>query len=214
VNGFSVDAEFVPLTVTDRLVADPPAFGVALAHAWPSASAGAGGGERRAVEVARQAVQALGIRNGPSYTQLRIAPDGPRVVEVAARLGGGHDAELCEAALGVDANALALAAALAEPIKLLRPEPRLGGACVLFLVPPPGALEFTEGVEEALAVDGVLEVRLYRSRGYIFVPLRRGADRAGAVLARGEDRDDALARARRAADRIRFVTADAEALIS
>ena len=27
---------FGPLTVTDRLTAEPPAFGVALAHAWPS----------------------------------------------------------------------------------------------------------------------------------------------------------------------------------
>ena len=214
VNGFSVDGEFVPLTVTDRLVAEPPAFGVALAHAWPSRSADQDGGEFRAVAVARRAVDALGIRNGPSYTQLRLGPDGPQVVEVAARLGGGHDAERCEAALGVDANALALAAALGEPLEPLHPEPRVSGACVLFLVPPPGMLAATEGVDEAAAVEGVLDVRLYRVPGYIFVPLRGGSDRAGAVLATGDDRDDALARARRAADRIRFVTADAEALIS
>jgi len=229
VNGFSVDGTFVPLTVTDRLVAEPPAFGVALAHAWPSRSERARSepveeapenrelhpsAQASAADVARLAVEALGIRNGPSYTQLRVGPDGPQVVEVAARLGGGHDAELCEAALGVDANALALAAALGEPLELPRPEPRVGGACVLFLVPPPGTLEATVGVEAAEAVEGVLDVRLYRVPGYVFVPLRRGADRAGAVLAVGADRDDALARARRAAERIRFVTADAEALIS
>ncbi len=34
--GFSVDGTFTALTVTDRLTADPPAFGVALAHVWPS----------------------------------------------------------------------------------------------------------------------------------------------------------------------------------
>ena len=37
------------------------------------------------------------------------------MIEVAARLGGGHDAELVEAATGVDLNGLALAAALGEP---------------------------------------------------------------------------------------------------
>jgi biotin carboxylase len=208
VNGFSVDGEFVPLTVTDRLVADPPAFGVALAHAWPSRDADG------AAAVAAQAVSALGIRNGPSYTQLRVGPDGPQVVEVAARLGGGHDAELCLIALGVDLNALALAAALGEPIALPRPEPQVGGACVSFLVPPPGVLMAVEGIEEARAAEGVLDVRVYREPGYIFVPLRRGADRAGAVLATGESRDEALARAAVAADRIRFVTADAEALVT
>ena len=208
VNGFSVDGTFVPLTVTDRLVAEPPAFGVALAHAWPSRNADG------AAAVAQRAVEALGIRSGPSYTQLRVGPDGPQVVEVAARLGGGHDAELCAAALGVDANELALAAALGEELATPLPQPRVGGACVLFLVPPPGVLTATEGVEEATAMNGILDVRIYRMPGYIFVPLRRGADRAGAVLATGDDRDDALARARRAAERIRFVTADAEALIS
>ena len=57
VNAFSVDGELVPLTVTDRSLADPPAFGVALAHVWPSehdtaaaveAARGRGGGARRA----------------------------------------------------------------------------------------------------------------------------------------------------------------------
>jgi biotin carboxylase len=32
VNAFSVDGRFNPLTITDRMVAEPPAFGVALAH--------------------------------------------------------------------------------------------------------------------------------------------------------------------------------------
>ena len=68
-------------------------------------------------------------------------------------------------------------------------------------------------VEDALALEGVLGVRVYREPGYIFVPLRRGADRAGAVLAVGADRDDAVQRARRAAERIRFETVDAEALV-
>ena len=36
VNAFSVGGEFHPLTVTDRLTAEPPAFGVALAHVWPA----------------------------------------------------------------------------------------------------------------------------------------------------------------------------------
>jgi len=48
-------------------------------------------------------------------------------------------------------------------------------------------------------------VRSYRTPGWRFGPLRRGADRAGAVLAVGDDRDDALARARRSAETVRFV---------
>jgi cysteine synthase A len=128
------------------------------------------------------------------------------VIEVAARLGGGHDAELVQAATGVDLNGLAIAAALGEPVDPPRVEARVGGAVTRFLVAPPGLLEEVE-VPESL--DGVQRVRLYREPGYVFAPLRRGADRAGAVLAVGSSRAEALAQANAAADRIRFLTADA-----
>ena len=121
VNAFSVGGRFVPLTVTDRLTADPPAFGVALAHAWPSQAAG-----EEAARVAQAAAELSGITDGPTYTQLRIGPDGPQVIELAARLGGGHDAELVKAALGVDLNALALTAALGEELEPPGPEPKVG----------------------------------------------------------------------------------------
>ncbi len=201
VNAVSLDGVFHPLTVTDRLLADPPAFGVALAHAWPSVQE-----TDRAVEAARAAVTALGISNGPSYTQLRIGSDGrPYVVEVAARLGGGHDAELCREAVGVDLNDVAITFALGQPCGALSPGERAGGACVVFLVAPEGVLLGVEGVEEALAIEGVAWVRTYRQPGWRFGPLRRGADRAGAILATGRDRDGALARARRAAETVRFL---------
>jgi biotin carboxylase len=201
VNAFSLRGEFHPLTVTDRLTAEPPAFGVALAHVWPSEAAGA-----KAAEVAEAAVSALGIENGPSYTQLRIGPDGPQVIEVAARLGGGHDAELAKLALGVDLNGLALKAALGERIwsAALQPTPEVGGAVVRFLVPPVGVLEEVEGVDEARAVEGVQDMRIYRSPGHVFGEFLRGADRAGAVLAIGDSRDEALERSGEAARLIRF----------
>ncbi len=200
VNAFSLRGEFHPLTVTDRLTAEPPAFGVALAHVWPSEAGG------QAAAVAESAVAALGIENGPTYTQLRIGPEGPQVIEVAARLGGGHDAELAKLALGVDLNGLALQAALGESIwsAALNAVPQVGGAVARFLVPPEGVLQEVEGTEEARAVEGVQDVRIYREPGHVFGPFRRGADRAGAVLATGDSRVEALERADEAARLIRF----------
>ena len=61
VNAFSVDGRFHPLTVTDRIVAEPPAFGVALAHVWPSDLPPEAAAEVR-VEAAAEAV---GVREGP-----------------------------------------------------------------------------------------------------------------------------------------------------
>jgi hypothetical protein len=78
-----------------------------------------------------------------------------------------------------------------------------------FLVAPPGVLERVEVPDD---LEGVRRVRIYREPGYVHTPLRRGADRAGALLAVGDSRDEALAQANAAADRIRFVTADAGSL--
>ncbi len=203
VNAFSVDGRFHPLTVTDRLTAEPPAFGVALAHVWPSA------GAADAAEAARSAAEALGVENGPTYTQIVHGADGPRVVELAARVGGGHDAELCTAAVHVDLNALALAVALGERVEPAEPDGR-GGACVRFLVAPEGRLVAVNGLDDARRVDGVLEVRAYRRPGWVFGPLRRGADRAGFVLATGRSAAGALETADRAARLVQFEVADVE----
>jgi biotin carboxylase len=210
VNGFSLDGRFHPLTVTDRLTAEPPAFGVALAHVWPSEL---GPPEiAAAIEAAGAAVAALGIANGPSYTQVLVSEAGPRVGEVAARIGGGHDAELCRAVLGVDLNGLALAGALGLEIapRQLAPVARAGGGCVRFLVAPPGELRSLSGLEEAYAIDGVKGIRVYRRPGHRFGALIRGSDRAGAILAVGDSRDEALQQADRAAELVRFETAPVE----
>jgi len=206
---FSIGGRFFPLTVTDRLTAEPPAFGVALRHTWPSEAAAAD-----AFRVAEAAAAAVGVTDGPTHVELRFGPDGPQVMELAARLGGGHNAELCRAAVGVDLNGLALAAALGEPIAEgdLQAEPQVGSALVRFLVPPEGVLQEVDGVEEARAVEGVQEVRIYREPGHVFGTFLRGADRAGAVLVTGSSREEAVDRADEAARLIRFKVS-AESLV-
>ena len=130
-------------------------------------------------------------------------------------LGGGHDAELCRVALGVDLNGAAISAALGEEVAptQLAPVAKVGGACVRFLVPPPGELREVIGMEDAFAQEGIRGIRIYRRPGHRFGEFRRGADRAGAILAVGDSREEALERAARAEAMIRFETEDVEALV-
>jgi biotin carboxylase len=126
-------------------------------------------------------------------------------------VGGGHDAELCRAALRVDLNQAAISAALGEQVRRnrLAPQARVGGACIRFLVAQPGELRSIKGLDEAFAVDGVRGIRVYRKPGHVFGPLRSGSDRAGAILAVGDSAEDALARADRARSLVRFEIQDA-----
>ena len=197
VNAFIDEGRFVPLTVTDRERA--LAFGVATAHIYPSLHPVAG-----VVAAAEAACRALGLRSGPSYTQVLLTPDGPRVMEVAARLGGGHDGELCTAALGVDLSAAAVLAALGRTPDSLAPK-RERAAAVRFLVAPAGRLVRIDGLADARALPGVDLAHVYRTPGALIGPLLRGPDRAGFVLATGATREDAEAATRAAESTIRFV---------
>ncbi len=202
--GFSLDGRYHALAVTDRRSAPAPAFGVSLEHSWPSSL---GESElERTIGIAGRAVAALGIEQGPSYVQVIVGERGPLLIELAARLGGGHEAELVEAALGIELNDLALAAALGESIdpRALAAQSLVGGACTSFLVAPEGELVAVHGAGEASALEGVKRVRIYREPGYVFSPFRSRSDRAGAILTLGRDREQAVERAREASDLIRF----------
>src|SRR5207247_4823504 len=100
----------------------------------------------------------------------------------------------------------------AIPAGQLAPSLGVGGAVVRFLVAPPGELREVRGLEEAYATPGVRGIRVYRKPGHRFQELRRASDRAGAILATGETREDAVQAADRAARQTRFVTAPVEAV--
>lgn len=209
VTGFCAAGRLVPLTVTDR---EQATFGVTIAQAWP-ADLGAPA-IASAIGTTAAAARALGVTDGPVTAQVLIADDGALLAKLSARVGGGHDGELARVAVGVDLNALAVAAALGEPLQArdLAPQHGVGGACVRFLVAPAGELHEVRGVEEAFEIGGVRGIRIYRKPGYVFGELRRASDRAGAVLATGDGAADALAAAEEAVRRIRFVTRAREAV--
>jgi cysteine synthase A len=181
---------------------------VPLEESWPSPHAQA------AAEVARRAVEALGIDYGPSHVRLRLSRGGPEVIQVSARLGANHEAELVELVTGIDLYRLALAAALDWPFEVgvLTDDrtPPFGGATIRFLVAPSGRLESVEAPE---GLNGVVAIWIYHQPGHAFGPLSRPSDRAGALLSVGSNREQAVARADAAVERIRFRTADAEALV-
>lgn len=83
--------------------------------------------------VASDALEALGITHGVSHTDLRLTPQGPKVIEVNARHGGDLIGELVRLATGIS---LPLAAALAcGETPNLRPT-RQRSAAIGMIYPP------------------------------------------------------------------------------
>jgi biotin carboxylase len=128
-----------------------------------------------AVRVEHAALRALGVRHGPTHTELKLTPDGPRVIEVNGRMGG-YVADLHLRARGVRYVEAAVLAALGlDPAAALRPDPRRAErravAFQFCLVPPAGvaaasALDDLAGLEALHEVPGIdyVEVSAPRSR--------------------------------------------------
>lgn len=60
------------------------------------------------------AIKSIGIRNGCAHTEIKATSKGPKIVEIAARLGGDHIPELIERAFGIDLWSNVIKIALGE----------------------------------------------------------------------------------------------------
>jgi biotin carboxylase len=179
VNGFLLDGEYFPMSVTRRLLHPPPPLGVCIAHRYPSLLAN----EQPLFDLARTASLAVGLRTGPSYVQVRMRDGAPWAIEVGARLGGGKDAELAKLVTGFDAIRANVLWALGELTRddLQPGEPAAPVGQVRFVVRDPGRIVRLD-TAPALALDGVHEAGWYWREGMTLPPLTSGAERLGYLL--------------------------------
>jgi len=106
--------------------------------------------------LARAAVSSLGLTDGPGHVELIVTADGPRLVEMGARGGGGHVfSTIVEAVSGVP-MVRESARVLAGDEPDLVPKHERGCVYRLF-VPQGGVIRAIRGVEEARAMPGVLD---------------------------------------------------------
>jgi biotin carboxylase len=117
-------------------------------------------GSRSAVlDLATRAIHALGVHTGCLHTEVKFTPDGPRIIEVNGRMGGGVP-EMLERAAGVSLLDLTLRVALGEPVFVDGPvaTDRIGYR--FFLQPPTvsatvTAIEGINDLSDNAAVDTV-----------------------------------------------------------
>ena len=189
INGFLLDGEYFPMSITKRLLHPPPPLGVCIVHRYPSGLSPER--ERELFRIARLASTAVGIETGPSYVQVRE----DFVIEVGARLGGGKDAELAKLVTGFDAIRANVLWALGSlgPEDLQRGEAVATHGQVRFVVAPSGRILRLDA-SPALALEGVHEAGFYWREGMTLPPLTSGAERLGYLVltASGEDELDEL----------------------
>jgi biotin carboxylase len=141
--------------------------------------------------------RALGLAEGPIHAELRLSPEGPVVLEIAARSIGGLCSRTLRFGAGLTLEEVLVAHAMGLPLDSLRREARASGVMML-PIPRRGVLHGVRGVEAARAVPGVEDVVITVPEGREVVPLPEGDSYLGFLFARGEAPAEVEAALRRA----------------
>lgn len=187
--------------ITRKHLGTPPAF-VETGHDYPAAVDPA---VRSALlDTATRGTELLGLGWGPLHWELRVDGQGRAVpMEVNPRLAGGFIPELVRHAQGIDLvrETLRLVAGQAPEIAPARHR----HASIRFLFSPgAGRLESVDGFDDAHALDGVVEVALYRSVGDELAIAGDFRDRIGHVIACADDAGAACRAAERGRNAVRI----------
>ncbi len=202
VETLTFDGRHVVVAVTDKEIGRS-GF-VEIGHSQPS-----GISAETLSEVTRLVtdfLDAVGLRDGPGHTEVKLTSRGPRIVESHNRIGGGRINELAEIAYGVDMERYALGSrfGLVEPLAAA-PEPR-GGVAVRVLTPEPGRVVAVTGVDAVRADPAFVDLQLEVGPGDDVPPLTWNEDKIGLVIARGATAAEAIAHGKRLAAAIHVHT--------
>lgn len=198
VEAMTVNGETQIITITDKYITPPPYF-VELAHCEPSML------EDKVKEqienVALQAIKAINLQNGPSHTEIKVTKDGPKVVELAARLGGDFiTSRLVPLSTGIDMVGASVELAVGEKIDIERKCNR--GAAIHFIQAEEGIIKQIIVPDEVYNLKGVEEVVIYKKAGDHVYGTKSSNDRLGHVITSADTADDAMRIGKMALDMI------------
>lgn len=200
VETLTVDGEFHLIQITDKLTTGAPHF-VELGHSQPTKLPPET--VKRIYEVTKAANEAIGITFGPSHTEIIVTDEGPKIVELGARLGGDCiTSHLVPLSTGVDMVECCIRIALGE-----KPDatPKFSrGAAIRYFHQTPGVIKSfsTCGAEN---MKGVTQVSFVKNIGDEVTDIDSSNARIGFVIACDDSPDAAVADCEAALDTVKTV---------
>jgi biotin carboxylase len=190
------------LAITDKQTLGKPYF-VEVGHAEQSQKSKE---VKDAIsDLATRAVKAVGIDNSPAHVEIMVAKDGPKMVELGSRMGGGCiTTHLVPLSTGIDMIECVMDMTLGLEPDLM---PKFNkGSALRHIVGVEGIIESIKGINDAQNIPGVIEVTMLKDVGSECHYFKNGSDRVGYVIAQGENTADAIAICENAIDKITIKT--------
>lgn len=183
-----IDGEAHILAITDKLTTGAPHF-VEMGHCQQSQLPDEVKQQIR--EVAKQAVKAVGINCGPAHVEMMATTNGPRMIELGARMGGDCiTTHLVPLSTGIDMIKATIDVCLGNTPDVT---PKFNkGSAIRFFDIAPGVITAIEGSKEALEITGVQEITFTKGVGDRVGTIHSSLDRVGYVIAQSENTIDAI----------------------
>lgn len=189
------------LQVTDKLTTGAPHF-VEMGHSQPSELPAAALDAIR--DLAFRVVLALGIDNGPAHIEIILTEQGPKMVELGARMGGDCIAtHLVPLSIGIDMVKAVIQIALGETPDIAPKFYR--ASAIRYFETQQGVIEGLSGIDEALAIEGIQVISFTKHKGDTLDVISGSNDRIGFVIAQAASPANAISICDEAMRRINIV---------
>lgn len=142
-------------------------------------------------DLAIRANKAVGIKEGPSHTEIMVTEEGPKVVEIGARLGGDNiSSYLVPLSTGVDLVKASIEIAIGNSPKI---ENTLNKAsAITYIESKKGIIKDIKGVDEARKIDGVKKIDILKDIGDSTSNIHSSNDRLGFIISQADTVKKAL----------------------
>lgn len=176
------------IQITDKLTTGAPHY-VEMGHSQPTKHS-----DEIAfsiAEIAKAANKAIGIKNGPSHTEIIVTSQGPKIVELGARLGGDNiTTHLVPLSTGVNMVECCITIALGGKPDI---EAKWSKASAIrYFSQKAGKIKQIKGIEEAKMMKGIQEISIVHGVGDEITEVTSSGARMGFIIAQDTNPSEAI----------------------
>lgn len=185
------------LQVTDKLTSGAPNF-FEIGHVQPTIL---NCEQREAIsDVASSAILAVGLQNSVAHAEVMLTSEGPKMVELGARLGGDWITShlIWNSVSGIDMVETMIKLALGEEVCEFNYSDSGKFVATKFLPAREGLLQGLNGIESARGSEGVIHVEVHGTVGKRYGKAVDDSARFASVVASGNTKQEALSNCDRA----------------
>ena len=201
VETLSVGGECKVIAITDKLTTGAPNF-VEMGHSQPSLLPDYIC--KKIEKITIDAVNAIGIQSGPAHTEVMVTKEGPKIVELGARLGGDNiTTHLVPLSTGVDMVECCIRIALGENFDY---DAKFSKASsIRYFETDKGTIRGIEGLGDSEKIDGIKQITIIRKLGEYIDKINSSSDRVGFVISQADTVEQALIACEKVRKKVKFL---------